>query len=42
VNDRAAGGAPSREQIGDPPFCVGIVPRSQARIVKALLHVDEE
>jgi hypothetical protein len=42
VNDRAAGGAPNREQIGDPLFCVGIVPRSQARIVKALLHVDEE
>jgi hypothetical protein len=42
VNDRPAGGAPSREQIGDPLFCVGIVPRFPARIVKALLHVDEE
>ena len=42
VNDRPAAGAPSREQIGDPLFRVGIVPRSQARIVKALLHVDEE
>ena len=42
VNDRPAGGAPGREQIGDPLFCVGIVPRSQARIVEALLHVDEE
>jgi len=42
VNDGSAGGAPSREKIGDPLFCVGIVPRPQARIVKALLHVDEE
>jgi hypothetical protein len=42
VNDSPAGGTPSREQIGDPLFCGGIVPRSQARIVKALLHVDEE
>lgn len=42
VDDRPAGGAPGREQIGDPLFCLGIVPRSQARIVKTLLHVDEE
>ena len=42
VNDRPAAGTPGRKQIGDPLFCVGIVPRSQARIVKALLHVNEE
>ena len=42
VDDRLPGGAPSREQIGDPLFCVGIVPHSPARIVKPLLHVNEE
>ena len=42
VNDRPAGGAPRRKQIGNPLFCIGIIPRSPARIVKALLHVDEE
>ena len=42
MDDRPEGGAPSREQIGDPLFCVRIVPRSPARIVKALLHVDEK
>jgi hypothetical protein len=42
VDHRPAGGAPGREQIGDPLFCVGVVPRSPARIVKALLRVDEE
>jgi hypothetical protein len=42
VDDRPAGGAPSRKQIGDPLLCIGIIPRSPARIVKALLHVDEE
>ena len=42
VNDRPAGGAPSRKQIGNPLFCIGIIPRSPARIVKALLDVDEE
>jgi hypothetical protein len=42
VNDRPASGPPSGEQIGNPPFCVGIIPRSPARIVEALLHVDEE
>jgi len=39
---RPAGGAPGREQFGDPLFRVGIVARSPPRIVKALLHVDEE
>jgi hypothetical protein len=42
VNDRTARGAPSRQQIGDPLFRLGIIPRSPARIVKPLLHVDEE
>ena len=42
VDHRPAGRAPGREQVGDPPFGVGIVPRSPARIVEALLHVDEE
>ena len=42
VDDRPSGGAPGREQIGDPLFRVGIVPRSPTRIVKTLLHVDEE
>ncbi len=42
VDDRSAGGAPGRKQIGDPLFCIGIIPRSPARIVKALLDVDPE
>jgi hypothetical protein len=42
VDDGPAGRTPSREQIGDPLFRVRVVPRSQARIVQALLHVDEE
>jgi len=42
VNDRPASGAPSRKQIGNPLFRIGIIPCSPARIVKALLHVDEE
>jgi hypothetical protein len=42
VNDRPAGGAPSRQQIGNPLFCIGIIPRPPARIVQALLHVDKE
>jgi hypothetical protein len=42
VNHRPAAGAPSCQQIGNPLFRVGIVPRSPSRIVEALLHVDEE
>ena len=42
VNDRPAAGAPSCQQIGNPLFRVGIVPRFLSRIVEALLHVDEE
>jgi hypothetical protein len=42
VNDRPTSGTPRGKEIGNPPFCVGIVPRSPARIVKALLHVDEK
>jgi hypothetical protein len=42
VNDRSSRGAPGREQVGNPPFCLWIIPRSPARMVKALLHVDEE
>ena len=42
VNDRPVGGAPGRKQIGDPLLCGGIVPRPPARVVKTLLHVDEE
>jgi len=42
VNDRPTAGAPSREQIGDPLFCIGIVARSPARVFEALLNVDEE
>jgi hypothetical protein len=42
VDDRPAGGTPCRKQLGHPLFCLGIVPRSPARIVKALLHVNEE
>jgi hypothetical protein len=42
VNDRPASGPPSGEQIGNPPFCVGIIPLSPARIIEALLHVDED
>jgi len=42
VNDRPVGGAPSRQQIGDPLFCVGVIPLSATRIVHALLHIDDE
>ena len=42
VNDRPTAGAPSREQIGDPLFCIGIIARSPARVFEALLYVDEE
>jgi hypothetical protein len=42
VNDGLCGSAPSRKQIGNPLFRIGIIARSPARIVKALLHIDEQ
>jgi len=42
VDDSSSAPAPGREKISDPLFGLGIVPRTQARIVKAPLHVDDE
>jgi hypothetical protein len=42
VNDWPSCGAPRREQLGNPLFCLWIIPRSPARMVKALLYVDEK
>ena len=42
VDDWPARRAPGGEQIGNPLFRIRVIPRSPARIVEALLYVDEE
>jgi hypothetical protein len=42
MDDWPAGGTPPREEIDNALLRLGVVPRSPARIVKALLHVDEK
>jgi hypothetical protein len=42
VNNRLAAGAPNRQQVRDPLFGIRVIPRSPARIVEALLHIDEQ
>jgi hypothetical protein len=42
VNYRPVCRAPGSEQLGDPPLCIGIVSRSQARTIEALLYIDEK